>query len=367
MTTSIRTRALLVSNVLVLAACGGRKTVDTPEAAPPTATVSAENVMIVDSGLVEKGPSLSGSLAPERSAQLRAQVGGTLLSLPVDEGAAVSAGQVVALIDTASLAESARSARSQLASAQLAADVARRNYERSGTLHAAGAIADRDLEVAHNQSVAADAGLADAKSRVTSAEKQLANAQVRAPFAGVVSERPASSGDVVQVGSAILTIVDPSQLQLEASVPADQLSSIQRGAKVEFAVTGYPGRSFSGTIARINPTVDPATRQVRLYVSVPNANRTLVAGAFAEGRVAVTSVRGLTVPLNAIDSKATVPSVKRIRNGVVESVPVTLGIRDDVAERVEVTRGLSPGDTLLIGGVLGTPVGTPIRVLQANR
>jgi membrane fusion protein (multidrug efflux system) len=360
-----RLRPACVTIGIFLAACAKKPA--PPAGPPPAANIPAEGIAIVDSALVEKGPSLSGSLMPERAAQLRAQVSGALLSLPVDEGAVVSAGQVVAMIDTIALADAARSARSQLVSAQLSADVAKRNYERAQTLHTAGAIADRDLETAHNQSVAADAALADVRSRVTSAEKQLGNATIRAPFAGVVSERPASSGDVVQVGSAILTVVDPSQLQLEASIPADEMSTVKTGAKVEFSVTGYPQRTFAGRIARINPTVDPATRQVRLYVSVPNPGRALVAGAFAQGRVAVTSTRGLTIPITALDAKATVPSVKRIRNGVVESVAVTLGIRDDVAERIEITKGLSVGDTVLVGGVLGTPVGTNVRIAHGDR
>ena len=352
--------------LLLVSACGG-KTPVADAAAPPPVNIAADNIAIADTELVEKGPSLSGTLAPQRTAQLRAQVSGPILAVYVEEGASVTAGQAVALIDTLPLADAARSARSQLTSAQLSTEVAKRNYERSQTLHNAGAIADRDLETAHNQAVAADAVLADAHSRVTAMENQRANATVRAPFAGVVSERPAGTGDVVQMGSPILTIVDPTQLQLEASVPADQLATMKVGAKVEFAVTGYPGRRFTGKIARINPTLDPTTRQVRLYVSVPNTNRTLVAGSFAEGRVAVTSVRALTVPLAAIDTKAAAVSVKRLRNGAVESVPVTLGVRDDVAERVEITNGLSAGDTVLVGGALGTPVGAHVRMANANR
>ena len=360
-------RAVRVTVLMLATVACGRKAPVATDTTPPPANIAADNIAIADTALVEKGPSLSGTLVPERAAQLRAQVAGALQGLYVEEGAAVSAGQTVALIDTLSLAEAARSARLQLTSSQLADDVARRNHERSTTLHTAGAIADRDLELAHNQAVAADAALADARSRLTTAEHQLANAIVRAPFAGVVSERPASAGDVLQAGSPILTIVDPTELRLEASVPADELATLRVGAKVEFTVTGSSGESFTGRVARINPQVDPATRQVRLYVSVPNANRALASGAFAQGRVAVTSARALTVPLNALDTKAAVPSVKRIHNGLVESVAVTLGVRDDVAERVEILKGLSAGDSVLVGAVLGTPVGAAVRVAHANR
>lgn len=330
--------------VLVLAGCGRKAaTVDAP---PPPSDVSADNVAVVDSGVVESGPSLSGSLTAERSAQLRTQVAGAIIALRFDEGAAVSSDQVVAVIDSNALAEAARSARSQQVSANLAADVAKRNYERSQTLHAAGAIADRDLEMAHSQSVAADAAVADAKSRVATADRQLANTVIRAPFSGVVSARPANVGDVLQSGNPILTIVDPSDLQFEGSVSPDFLGKIKAGTPVAFSVNANPGHTFMGHVARINPTVDSVTRQVRLYVTVPNHDRALAAGLFAQGRVTTASARGLEIPTAALDAKVQAPTVHRVRGGKVEVVAVTLGVRDELTERVQVTDGLTRGDTL---------------------
>lgn len=354
-----------VAILLLLAACGGK-----PEAAvtdTPPVQVSSDNVTVVDTVLVESGPTLSGSLSAERAAQLRAQVGGTLLALYVQEGATVSAGQALALIDTMTLAEQARSARSQLRSAQAAADMAQRNSERADVLHKAGAIADRDAEAAKSAAVAGDANLADARSRLASAEKQLADATVRAPFRGVVSERPASVGDALQPGSPVLTVIDPSELKLEASVPSDHVSALRIGSKVEFTVQGSSEKRFTGRISNINPAVDPTTRQVRVYVRVPNSENELVAGLFAEGRVALESVRALSIPFGALDPQATTPSVKRLRGGKVELVPVGLGIRDELAEMVQITSGLTRGDTLLVGGVIGTPTGTALRVVRLDR
>lgn len=353
--------------LLLLAACGGSPKAAAPTAEAPPVQVSSDNVAVVDTSRLESGPTLSGSLEAERAAQLRAQVGGALLAIYVDEGAMVGAGQALALIDTTVLAESARSARSGLRSAQASADVARRNAERAEALHTAGAIADRDLEAAKSSGTAADANLADARSRLASAEKMLANATIRAPFRGVVSERPASVGDVVQPGTLVLTVVDPSQLKLEASVPAEHLEGLKSGSKVEFTVQGSADKHFTGKISRINPAVDPATRQVRVYVSVPNSGNALVSGLFAEGRVALESVRTLAIPFTAVDQAATTPSVKRVRGGKVESVPVTLGLRDELAELVEVKSGLAKGDTLLAGGVMGTPAGTTLRIVRRDR
>ena len=303
----LRATRLAVPLLLVLVGCGKSDT--SAAAETPPVQISSANIAVVDSALIESGPTLSGSLEAERAAQLRAQVGGTLLALYVEEGASVAAGQALALIDTMTIAEQARSARSQLRSAQASADMARRNSERAEVLHKAGAIADRDLEAAKSGEVAGDANLADAKSRLASAEKQFADATVRAPFRGVVSERPASVGDALQPGSPILTVIDPSQLKLEASVPSDHVGALRVGSKVEFTVQGSSDKRFTGRIASINPAVDPTTRQVRVYVLVPNSGNALVAGLFAEGRVALESVRALSIPFGAIDEQATTPSV----------------------------------------------------------
>jgi RND family efflux transporter MFP subunit len=356
--------AALIVPLLALQACG--KAAPSDASADTAVLVVSQNIAVVDSELVESGPTLSGTLDAERAAQIRAQLGGAVLALYVEKGARVEAGALLVLIDTLVPAEQVRSARSQLRSAQAGADVAKKNWERADALHTAGAIADRELEAAHSQSLAADANVADASSRLASAANQRANAVVRAPFAGTVSERPVNTGDIVQPGSALLTLVDPSMLILEASVPAENLATIKLGTKVEFAVTGVTDGRLTGRIARVNPSVDAVTRQAKLYIQVPNPGRSLATGLFAEGRVAVTSSRQLAIPISAIDAREATPSVKRVRGGKVELVKVTLGTRDDLSEHVAVSAGLARGDTVLIGGLLDTPVGSPVRVTRAD-
>lgn len=359
--------------LLLLAACGGSAD---PEAAagdstvapPPPMQVAEVNVAVVDTFRIEHGPSLSGTLTADRSAQLRAQAGGAVLAVRVRVGDRVGAGQTIAVIDTMVLAEHARSARLGLVSAELAAQTADRNLERSNELHRAGAIAERDLEGARNQAAQAKAMLEDARARVAAATKQLGDAVVRAPFGGIVTELPVSVGDVVQPGANLIAVVvDPSQLELEATVPASNLSVLKVGSTVEFAVAAHPGRLFEGKVARVNPAVDPVTGQVRLYVRVPNTDRALAAGLFAEGRVAVETVRDLAIPESAIDRQADRSQVKRVKGGMVEAVDVSLGLRDELAERVQVMTGLMAGDTVLVGAALGTPAGVAVTLGRRDR
>jgi RND family efflux transporter MFP subunit len=209
---------------------------------------------------------------------------------------------------------------------------------------------------------AAQAALEDANSRLASAEKAYRSTTVTAPFSGVVSERPVSAGDVVQPGTPLFTVVDPSSMRLEASVPAEQLALIRVGVPVIFTVSGYPGRQFVGHIIRINPTADPTTRQVRIYVSIPNAGRTLVGGLFATGRMSSATKMGLVVPQAAVDVRGTTPSVVRVRQGKAEKVQVQIGITDKSSETIEILAGLQAGDTLLLGAAQGITPGTMVRI-----
>lgn len=348
--------------LLGVMACGGN---EAESAAVPTnegVSVGTENITVVQSGELSSGPAISGTLAPEREATIRAQVPGAVMSVAVDQGSRVSSGAVLAQIDDRTLRDAFLSARSGFTTAQASAERAKRDLERSERLAQAGAIADRDLEQARLASEAATSQLADAQARLTMAQKQLDDAQVRAPFAGVVSMRSVSEGDIVQPGTALFTVVDPASMRLEAAVPAALLSQAQAGAPVSFTVSGYPDRRFTGRVSRVNPSVDPATGQVGLVIAVPNAGGSLVAGLFAAGRIGAEQKSGLTAPYSAVDMRGLRPAVLRLKGGVAEKVEVTLGVRDEDFERYEILSGLAAGDTLLIGAAQGITPGTPVRV-----
>jgi len=260
----------------------------------------------------------------------------------------------------------ALSARSGVTQARVAAEQAERELQRSRTLVAAGAIAARDLEAAERANLAAQAALADAQSRVASAEKNLRNATIRAPFAGVVSEKSVNPGDIVAPGAALFTVIDPRSLRLEASVPTSALGEVRVGAPVTFSVNGFADRTLEGRITRVNPAVDPMTKQVRLLASVPNERGQLVSGLFVEGRVDSQRRVGVLVPEQAVDQTAVVPYVMRLKGGKVDRVEVALGVRDQAAEAFEITSGIVAGDTVLLGAARGITAGTAV-VVSAPR
>lgn len=357
---------LLVLFLAPLAALGCHRGEDTTaQAETPPTLVSPENLAAAERQLLRNGPLVSGSLTAERQATIRAEIAGKVLEVLVEQGQPVTKGQRLAQISDEAAEDGVISAKSAVRTAQEALAVAKRNAERSERLAAAGALAERDLEQAKQTALAAEAALADASARLASAEKQLAHTEIRSPLTGIISERQANSGDVASVGTALFTVVDPTSMRLEAQVPVSALEGLKIGTPVPFTVDGYADRNFEGKIVRINPAVDPATRQVRITVGIPNAGGRLVVGLFAQGRAAIESHEGVVVPSSAIDRKGVRPTVDRIKGGQVEKVEVTLGVEDPSVDRVEITSGLAAGDSVLIGAARGLAPGTKIRPAAA--
>lgn len=347
---------------LFAAACNGNDASADTSAATDAVLVGNENVVVVKNEELRTGPTLSGTIEAERNATVRAEVPGAVLETMAEPGQHVSAGATLARLDDSAIRDQALSARAAFATASNANDIARKELERSEALEKAGAIATRDLERARNGALAAATQMANAQAMQASAEKQLAKTRIVAPFAGIVSARQVNAGDVASVGGALFTVVDPSTMRLEASVPADAVKDIKIGLPVEFNVSGYEGRHFSGRVTRVNPSADPATRQVRILATLPNTGATLVSGLFAEGRVATEIRTAAVIPLTAVDERGVRPSVMRIKNGKVEKVEVELGLRDDQTETVEVRSGVVANDTLLLGTARGLTPGTPVKV-----
>jgi RND family efflux transporter MFP subunit len=353
---------VLAAAALAGVSCGGRSEAGEEGIGDSVVSLGPENFALADSTQLESGPLISGTLEPDREADIRAEVTGTVLQVGVEPGQQVARGTLLARIQADAIRETYVSAQSAVRTAEAALVVAIRNRDRAERLAQAGALAERELETARWEVTNAEGALADAKARLSNADRQLGNTEIRAPFSGIVSARPVDVGDVVQLGTAIVTVVDPASMRLEATVPAERLRDVRVGAPVSFTVSGYSGRVFTGQVERINPVVDPATRQVRIYVRIPNAGQNLVAGLFAEGRIASVTRVGVVVPLGAVDSRGLRPVVTLLKGGRIHRVEVEPGLEDTATERIEILSGIAVGDTVILGAAQGIAENTPARV-----
>ena len=352
---------------LVLAGCnrGEDASATASETAETVVTVGPENVAIANLAELRSGPTISGSLEPEQLATVRSEVSGSVLRTFVEAGERVRRGQLLANLDERAIEEGFLSSRSAVRSAESALSLARRNLQRTERLTQAGALPERDLETARLDVTNAEGALADARARLAAAQEQLEDTRVRAPFDGIVSERQVDAGDVVQVGAALFTIVDPRRLRLEASGPGGGHRAAQgQGTEVEFSVSGFD-RRITGQIDRINPVVDsdhppgpdlrgdPQSRADAGCGSVRrgsgrNRHQARRGGANHRGRQPRAPRRWCTV----------------IKDGRVAESEVQTGVRDEAAELVEIQAGVPPGDTVLLGSAQGVTPGSRVRVLQ---
>jgi RND family efflux transporter MFP subunit len=309
--------------------------------------MAPEDVLTIESNALASGPVITGSIQPERRADLRAEVGAVVLQVLKENGEAVKKGDVLVRLDETSIRDSLTSAEEASRAAQQSLAQAERMHERNTTLRASGMVSTQALEDAEIRRNNALSDLSAARSRLVAARQQLSRTTVRAPFDGIVSERKVSNGDTAQVGKELIKVIDPSSMRFEGLVSADKIGEVKVGQPVLFRVNGYPGQNFSGKIKRVDPAANAVTRQVEVLVEFAEAAQPRVAGLYAEGRVESKTTTSLMVPPSALVQAGDNNYVWRVKGGAVAKVPLTLGARDERSGRWQVLSGLAAGDTIV--------------------
>jgi membrane fusion protein (multidrug efflux system) len=334
----------------------------TPGARPsPSITLAATDVAIVATGTIEDGTALTGDLRPIETIDVRARIDGDILSVSVREGEQVAAGQVLARFESTEQESTQKSAEADRAAAHADLTNAQWTLEQDVSLFKAGAIAERDYKNAQQMVAAASARLAATDARLRSASNQSRDTRVLAPASGIIDKRVVQGGVHVAKGAALFTIVRNGTLELAAAVPARLAGTLRTGQTVHFVADA---RRFDGRVARVSPTVDPATRAVTVYVEIPNPGGTLRGGTFATGRIVNRTLNDvITVPTGALRQAAEdgKPFVYRIDGKTVNVAPIQLGAVDERLGIAQVTAGLQVGDRVIVGNV-----GTLGRGMQAT-
>ena len=334
----------------------------TPGARPsPSITLASTDVATIAKGTIEDGTALTGDLRPIETIDVRARIDGDILSVLVREGQQVSAGQVLARFEATEQESTQKSAEADRAAAHADLTNAQWTLEQDASLFKAGAIAERDYKSAQQAVAAANARLAATEARLRSASNQSRDTRVLAPASGIIDKRVVEGGVHVSKGAPLFTIVRNGTLELAAAVPARLAGTLRIGQIVHFVADA---RRFDGRVARMSPTVDPATRAVTVYVEIPNPGGTLRGGTFATGRIVNRTLSDvITVPTGALRQAAEdgKPFVYRIDGKTVNVAPIQLGAVDERLGIAQVTEGLQVGDRVIVGNV-----GTLGRGMQAT-
>jgi membrane fusion protein, multidrug efflux system len=317
----------------------------------PSITLAATDVATVAPTTIEDGVALTGDLHPLETIDVRSRIEGDLTAVYVREGEAVRAGQLLASFEASTQESSRASAEADRVAANAELANAQWTLEQNESLFKAGAIAERDLKTSQQAVITARARLAAAVARLRASGNEARDTRVVAPASGVVEKRLVDGGVHLARGAPMFTIVRSGTLELAAAVPARQATAVRTGQVVHFVADG---RRFDGKVARVSPTIDPATRSVTVYVQIPNPGNTLRGGSFATGRVVSrTLTNALAIPTAALrqgqeDGK---PFVYRIDGKTLNVAPVQVGVVDEQQGIAQITEGLQAGDKIVVGNV----------------
>jgi membrane fusion protein, multidrug efflux system len=291
---------------------------------------------------------MPGSVQAISQATVRAKLSAEVKRVLVREGDRVTAGQTVAEFDTAQLRAqlAERNASYESARAQLA--TTERTRQANAQLVKQNFISQNAFDTADSAYQAQLAAVAAARAQLEQTQLLMADAVVRAPISGTVAKHNVQSGEKVAVDAPLLSIVDLSRLEVQAQVPVSDVARLRGGMPAQVEIEGLAGRKFPGRVDRINPSTEPGTRTINVYVTLPNEDALLRAGMFA--RVALITAADAEVPalpLSAVRTDNGTSFVWTVRDGRIERRLVELGRRDERAQLVEVLGGVTANDTVL--------------------
>jgi membrane fusion protein (multidrug efflux system) len=311
-------------------------------------SISPEDTLTIQTNALASGPVVTGSVQPERKADLRAEVSAVVLQVLKENGDVVKKGDVLVKLDETAIRDSLNSADASARSAAQALDQSERQVARMKTLRASGmtsAQAMDDAEVRRNN---ASSDVAAARSRAALARQQLARTLVRAPFDGVVSERKVSAGDTASAGKELLKVIDPTSMRFEGRVSADRIAAVKVGQPVSFRVNGYAGQEFRGVVKRVDPSANEITRQVEVLVGfAPGSQQPRVSGLYGEGRIESDSTAALMLPEGALVKAGDKAYAWRLQGNALNKAMLVVGVRDTRTGNYEVRSGLAAGDVVL--------------------
>jgi len=317
--------------------------------------LSATDVYKVGRGSIEAGLPISGDLRPIETIAVRTRSDGILESVLVREGQTVKAGQLLAKFESTEQEAALASAEADRLATQSDFETQKWTAEQNAVLFKAGAIAERDLRTSQQTAEAARARLAASDARLRTAQNLVRDMRVVAPVAGIIGTKSVQNGEQTMRGAALFTLVRNEILELTAALPAKLANGVREGQLARFAADG---KQFTGKVARVSPTIDPTSRNVTVYIQIPNPRNALKGNTFSTGQIiARTVTNALVVPQSAVrispvDGKT---MVYKVEGGTLSASTIKTGITDDARGVVEILEGVQERDLVIVGnpGTLG--------------
>ncbi len=335
-------------------------------AAPAALEFMPEEIFTVAPVELQQTLALSGSLRAVEQASVKARIAGDVREVMVREGEAVTAGQIVVRMDQTEYQAKVDQARGNLNASKAQLDIALKNRDNNRALLDKGFISRAAFDNTASQLAVAQANVDAAHAALEVVQKLLNDTIIRAPITGLVASRNVQPGEKVSSDYRLLDLVNLKKMEMEAAVPANEISHIKLGQQVSLRIEGMP-EAFKGQVARINPSTQQGSRSIPVYVLVSNPQDLLRAGMFAEAQLTLqTKSAVLALPVSAIRKDSSGAYVYAIETDKLTRKSVTLGLegRSGDEPRIEVAAGLKHNDRVLKNDMGNLRPGTVVRIAQ---
>lgn len=288
-----------------------------------------------------------GNLRAAESVDISASVTEKIVSLDFQDGETVKKGDIIARLEA-----DEEMALMDIAKAELAEE--KREIERLEGLVKTSAVAEVTLEERRTQAVRAEGSI----SRI---EAMLKDRLITAPFDGIIGLRRISAGALVSPGTIITTLDKIDSMKLDFTVPEVFLGTLTTGTALTAATVAYPDDRFTGRIETIDTRVDPVTRSVPVRAILPNPDQKLKPGMLMTVELRRNERSTPTIPERSLVPQGERKGVYLITaEGAAKLIEVRLGAR--IPGYVEIVSGLSPGDEVVVDGVLALRDGSPVKI-----
>ena len=331
--------------VLAIAGCTQKKTSQEAQAAAAQAQAKAQTVKVMPAAKQEVNQNGTYSATVQAFAvnNIAPQSGSRIQRINVEIGDFVGKGQILAEMD-----------RMQLDQAKLRLSNAETELARLKQLYEQGGVAQSDYEAAE----------LNCKVSKSTYDNLLENTILRSPISGVVSARNYDRGDMYAMAAPIFTVQQIVPVKLLVGISEADYTKVRKGDVVTLTVDALPGKTFSGTIKRLYPTIDPATHTVNIEVQVPNQNRELRPGMYAKVNVNFGHSTNIVVPDAAVVrlQGSGQRNVFVVENGTAVQREVTLGRHFE--GQYEILSGLSEGELVVVKGGNTLRNGAQVEILD---
>ncbi|MBP2294451.1 efflux RND transporter periplasmic adaptor subunit [Azospirillum rugosum] len=306
---------------------------------------------------------VSGSVQPLEQSLVKSEVAARLVEVPVREGQAVRKGQVLARFDTVELTAKLNEKLSNLEGAKAQLVLAEKTRAKNFALRQKDIVSETNMDQAQSTFRFQQAAVSALEAQVELSRKALRDATVLSPIDGTVAERAINPGETLAVNAKMFSVVDLSRVEVEATVPADDVARLKPGQTVRLRVEGFGAREFVGEIARINPMARAGTRAIPVYVSLDNADGSLRGGMFAAGDAVVAQAdRAFALPPAAVRHDAEGDFALVVAKDRVERRKVQVLGTWSRGDLVQVD-GLAEGDVVVTAPLPGLAAGRAVKVV----